>query len=156
MLTEVSLASAFCPAMRRKFNVHARDLLITDLPSAASLESAAAVIVAGIRDHQPPDPVIGIGFGKTRFLLLDGNNRACVLAALGARIALLELSCDADADRILELELKNAIPHFPHRDFLSGHKPLLQLGREAYEAFGSCGHLTVADVLRRGLGIRGL
>jgi hypothetical protein len=68
------------------------------------------------------------------YLILDGNHRACLCAKHGISIPAYVMTRDTPPYEIFELEAKNQIRRFPHREFLCGDQTFRGHMNEAIEA----------------------
>ena len=105
-------------------------LILSDIPSNITIKCASGKIDNWIKTKGCyPPPIVIAKYDLNRFVIIDGNHRACVLAQRNMQIGALLLTKDLDRDDILKLELHTFIPPFPkaHRDFLMSHITLKEL-----------------------------
>ena len=93
---------------------------------------------------EPAPIVVFPAYDRSRrfYVVLDGNHRACACAKYGAIIRAFLLQSDLDRDALLDLELRDRIPKFPHRAFLAGERSLSEIKEQALQAASDLEYLT--------------
>ncbi len=136
-------------AMEMKIcSVKPDQLLITDPPSRCRLDEIAEQLIPGLSVGEALSPGVLIAAPDGRWLILDGNNRACLASGLKRRLPVLRISSPVHADCILRMEAVGLIPTFPHREFLAGRQSVWDLAQQAWIAFESTGRRTVFEMVK--------
>jgi hypothetical protein len=110
-------------------------LLVTDPPSRCRIDNLADELIPFLSGGGTMSPGLLIAAPDGRWLILDGNNRACLSCALRRTFPVFSIARPRDADHILRLEADGSIPMFPHREFLAGRQSVANLARQAWIAF---------------------
>ncbi|MGE3308694.1 MAG: hypothetical protein AB7O66_01900 [Limisphaerales bacterium] len=130
------------------FSVKPDLLLITDPPSQYRLDEIAEELIPRLSFGVPLPPGVVIAAPDGRWLILDGNNRACLACSLKRQLPVLRISSRVHADSILQMEAEGLIPSFPHREFLAGRQSVSDLAHQAWIAFEGTGRRTVIQMVK--------
>lgn len=119
------------------------ELRVTDAPTLCTLQRIGCEVEECLNAGGTVAPICVIGQAKSCYLILDGHNRAYLLAERNVPIHALLLNSIRDPDTILELEGRSAIPRFPHREYLKGNQSLAQLRSMAARQARRLGNVTI-------------
>ncbi|MBT3192990.1 MAG: hypothetical protein HN341_10580 [Verrucomicrobia bacterium] len=119
------------------------------LTQDVSCSSGGRPTCLALGDDVGIDPIVALSDSRGRFYILDGNQRAFCCLRHGLSVDFFLVSCDRDADDILQHERSGLIPPFTHRDFLMGATHCDTLLAEAKNAAKALSYSTVAKAVSR-------